>query len=183
MKIEINKDDLRKYFNYVNGELIWKERPIEDFQRDQDCKTWNKRFAGKIAGTTEYREDTQSYRSYILINSKRHRRSRLVYIYHYGDIPEGLVIDHKSGNTLDDRIQNLRAVTIQINNFNRQKSSNNKSGVTGVHWSQKKQKWIAKGKENGKVIQLYYGFSFDDAVKARKKWNDSHKFITDRHGM
>lgn len=42
-----------------------------------------------------------------------------VYILHHGSIPEGLVIDHVDGYKLNNRVENLRAVTSRANSQNR----------------------------------------------------------------
>ena len=46
---------------------------------------------------------------------KWHRVHRLVYITFIGPIPEGLVIDHISGDRTDNSVENLRAVTVAEN--------------------------------------------------------------------
>ena len=56
---------------------------------------------------------------YISINGSTYGAHRLAWIYHYGDIPEGLVIDHINGKRHDNKITNLRAVTQSENAKNR----------------------------------------------------------------
>lgn len=41
--------------------------------------------------------------------------AKLIYIWHYGEIPAGLVIDHINQNPLDCRIENLRLVSEEEN--------------------------------------------------------------------
>ena len=36
---------------------------------------------------------------------------RFIYSYFHGEIPEGLVIDHKNGDKTDNRLSNLQAIT------------------------------------------------------------------------
>ena len=46
--------------------------------------------------------------------------------------------------------------------------SNNTSGVTGVNWDKRYNKWEARIKKDYKQIHLGYFNDFEDAVKARK---------------
>ena len=41
---------LQECFDYVDGKLIWKVRPLEHFKTKRAFSTWNTRFAGKTAG-------------------------------------------------------------------------------------------------------------------------------------
>lgn len=83
-------------------------------------------------------------------------------------------IDHINGNTLDNRKQNLRVVTSRQNGLNSSIRKDNTSGVTGVYWDKKKQKWLSRVFENGKGNFLGYFDKFDDAVAARKKGEEEH---------
>ena len=81
----------------------------------------------------------------------------------------GFVADHINGHKSrpDNRKQNLRQVTDQQNNFNRDKGSNNTSGFIGVGYDKEKNKYVAYIGLNYKTIHLGYFNSFTMAVKAR----------------
>jgi len=93
----------------------------------------------------------------ILIDGKRYKRSRLVWIYHNGAIPDGMQIDHINHNRQDDRIENLRIVTSQENNRNR-------SGVKGVSWNKKAGKWEANLKIDKKKKHLGLFVDWHEAI-------------------
>jgi len=50
-----------------------------------------------------------------------------------GIIPKGMVIDHKEGDRLDERMEKLRLATVQQNNMNRSVNKNNILGIKGVY--------------------------------------------------
>jgi len=77
--------------------------------------------------------------------------------------PEGLEIDHKDTNRLNNRRSNLRIVTRQQNTFNRSIQSNNTSGYTGVYQRKDTKRWQAYIKCDGKRIHIGY---FDTAEEA-----------------
>lgn len=77
--------------------------------------------------------------------------------------------DHKNRNPLDNRKENLRPATQHENVMNKGMQKNNTSGVTGVGWVKKIQKWRARIKYNDKEIYLGVFDCKEDAIKARFK--------------
>ena len=99
----------------------------------------------------------------ITIKSVRYYEHRLVWLYVNGAWPEDQV-DHINGIVTDNRIVNLRSVTNSENRKNVAISSNNTSGIVGVSWRAKSERWrvsISK-KEIGGFDNLL------DAACARK---------------
>ena len=78
-----------------------------------------------------------------------------------------VVIDHIFQKVNDNRKSQLRQVTVSQNGMNAKISKNNKSGVTGVSWSEKGKRWIAQIGINKKQIYLGSFVNKDDAIKAR----------------
>lgn len=56
--------------------------------------------------------------------------SRLIYNLFFGEVPKNAVIDHIDGNPLNNNIENLRAVSRQINSKNRVAASS----ITNIHY-------------------------------------------------
>lgn len=110
----------------------------------------------------------------IKINKANYLAHRLAWLYVHGEWPPCL-IDHLNGVRSDNRLCNLRPATATQNNWNKSIASNNKSGVVGVCWSSRTEKWrvnISVSKRH-----LYIG-QFDDfefaelaASEAREKFH------------
>lgn len=81
-----------------------------------------------------------------------------------------LHIDHIHGKETrnDNRKSNIRVVTCSQNQMNRGLQSNNTSGVAGVFFHKRDNKWGAKITVRENVIWLGSFDNFDDAVAARK---------------
>ena len=120
---------------------------------DASCKTK----IGDIAGGV----DAGGY-LHIRVDGKRMKAHRLAFLYMIGYIPTE--VDHINHNKLDNSWFNLREATRAEQNQNHTKRKDNKSGVTGVCWSNREHKWKAK---IGKVF-LGTFIKFSDAVDARK---------------
>jgi hypothetical protein len=73
--------------------------------------------------------------------------------------------DHRSGDRLDNRRNNLRICTVAENNLNVGVRSNSKSGYKGVSWNKQRNRWHSRIGANGKVIHLGY---FDTAEQAHE---------------
>jgi AP2 domain/HNH endonuclease len=73
------------------------------------------------------------------------------------DAPPHLEVDHKDGDGLDNRrSSNLRLATSAQNRHNQRISSDNTSGVKGVHWNKNSNKWRVQIMLNGKRKHLGY---------------------------
>ena len=93
-----------------------------------------------------------------------------MYMHHLiQKIEEGQVIDHISGDGLDNTKGNLRAVCQGVNSRNTKIPSNNTSGFIGVSWNKRKSRWMAKINFNYKQNVLGYFDDIKDAVAARKE--------------
>lgn len=84
------------------------------------------------------------------------------------DCPEDMMIDHINHDKLNNSRNNLRICTNQQNNMNKGKQKNNKSGIIGVHWDKKSEKWKATIRLNGKPIYLGRFDDLEEASQARK---------------
>jgi hypothetical protein len=116
-------ETLRELFEYRDGSLYWKAT------RCAAAK------AGEKAGCI-------NRRGYLVVglNFKKYLVHRIVWVMH-GNEPAP-VIDHINGNTLDNRIENLRSCTHQENMRNSKRSRLNTSGIKGVSWSERDKKWV-----------------------------------------
>lgn len=82
----------------------------------------------------------------------------------------GFIIDHINGNTLDNRIENLRLANKSQNTINSKISKHNTSGFKGVSWDKSTQKWVVRIKANN--IQYNLG-RFIDKIHAAKVYNEA----------
>jgi len=65
-------------------------------------------------------------------DGKEYRAHRLIWEMHYGSIPTGILIDHIDGDTLNNRIENLRLATRQQNNANAKGGKNGSTLPKGL---------------------------------------------------
>jgi predicted CoA-substrate-specific enzyme activase len=83
------------------------------------------------------------------------------------NFPSGLLVDHKNGNTLDNRRANLRIATRLQNNCNRRKTkSKTSSRFIGVCFHKSQKRWCANIRHNGKKLWLGSFVSEIDAARA-----------------
>ena len=144
---KLNQKYLKTLFNYKDGELYWK------ISR-QSIKINDK------AGYINYR-----YKN-IKINGKLYRAHRLIYLYHYGYLPKFL--DHIDGDQLNNNIENLRAVTLSQNQWNRKKIKITSSKYKGV--TKRSKKWEVCIKINKKSIYLgLFNSEIDAAIAYNEK--------------
>ena len=167
-----SQQELHALLDYdpLTGVLTWKSRPPSMFMSQRACSTWNSRYAGKRAFTAQDRK------GYFVgaIHASNYRASRVIWKWMTGlDADE---VDHKDGDNQNNRLNNLRDVTGQVNHKNMKTPVTNKSGHIGVFWREDKQRWIAYIGSRPRII-LGHFTNLADAIAARKQAeidNDYH---------
>ncbi len=150
MEMLITTDILKEYFDYVEGNLVWR---------------LNK---GRIKkGTVAGSPDSKGYIA-VKFNQKLYRLHRLIWMWHGKDLPEQL--DHIDRNPKNNRIENLRSATPLTNQWNTSKSDG------GVSWHKASNKWRARIKMNKKEVYLGVYADYNEAKRVRdeaiiKRWN------------
>lgn len=88
--------------------------------------------------------------------------------------PKDKVVDHANRNKVDCRKVNLRICTQLENNKNKSISKRNKSGVVGVSWHKRENKWRAQITVDHKTIYLGDFTNKEEAIKARLQAEKKH---------
>lgn len=96
------------------------------------------------------------------IDKIRYKAHDLAWLYMTGAWPEALV-DHRDCDPQNLRWQNLRPATQMQNCHNKSLSRHNTSGIKGVHFRKREQKWFASVRVAGKTVQR----SFPDIASAQ----------------
>ncbi len=152
MKPTITQSYLKSILSYDEntGQFIWLNAPSRRTKK------------GSIAGGVKPH-------GYIIIsiNANKYLAHILAWIYVNGDYPKEQ-LDHINHNRADNRIANLREVTLTENARNRGKCARNTSGVLGVIWDKKNNRWHASIGVDAKTVFLGRYVEFSDAVNARK---------------
>jgi len=129
-------------------------------------------FTYKIAGWKQ-----QNGYIYIKINGKKLLLHRVLFeIYHNIKLSPDQHIDHINNIRDDNKICNLRAVSISQNQQNTFKQCNNTSGYKGICLN--KGKWQAQYCLNGKI---HYIGRFDDIEKAKIAYDNKMKDLNENH--
>jgi len=97
----------------------------------------------------QWQPRTKSFYAHTWDEGRRTGMGRIVLGLKQGDATE---VDHRNGNTLDCRRENLRVATSAQNNQNRKRHEVNRSGFKGVRPSGKK--WAAKIYVQGRSIYM-----------------------------
>lgn len=153
----------------------------------------------EVAGTPVGWEHHSGY-IVVRVAGKLQQVHRVVWELHFGEIPEGMHIDHINGVRCDNRIDNLRLVLPSVNTRNSKKYSTNDSGVTGVsllvlpYKEKEYQYWRAHwkdsmGRQQAKTFNIgtySYEEAFDLACKYREEMvnllNANGAGYTEDHG-
>ena len=155
----ITKQQLHKTFtiDVEQGKFFWK-----------NVSKHHKNLNGFEAG---YAQKTHSKVYWVIsINGKKHKRSRLMFLYVNDRFPSPCV-DHINGNSLDDKIQNLREASLLENAWNHKKRKRRIDLPMGVR-SMANGKFQARISCQGK--QLHLGV-FDNPEEAKQMYELKRK--------
>jgi hypothetical protein len=154
-KVEANRFSEFLDYDPETGVLTWKPRMVASSR----LKTWNTRYAGKVAGCKE----AAGYLAFGLFGRlwKAHRVAWAIY---HSEWPKD-ELDHINGNRTDNRIDNLRPATRKENCQNMAVRCTNKSGFTGVRLHNWK-RWQARIGYDYKRIDLGFFDSPEEAYQA-----------------
>lgn len=132
-------EKLQSLFTYENGKLYWKFKPVRSRVHNGDE-------AGNI--------NNQGYRR-VKIGGTEYATHRLIWKMLKEEEPPD-IIDHINQDKLDNRIENLRAVTQSQNQLNNK--------AKGCSFHKAKCKWEARIKVNSKLISLGYFNTEEEAM-------------------
>ena len=149
---ELTQERVKELFNYhPDGYLTWK------IKYHPSIEIGAKAGSPKSNGYSYWR---------IGIDGKNYSMHRIIWLWHYGYIPENL-IDHIDRDTSNSKIENLREVSNQCNIRNSKVRSDSNTGITGVYKYPDENKWLSYISVNGKRKHIGVFYNLDEAVKAR----------------
>lgn len=148
------EEKLKEYLKYdpKTGILTWIKKPSKRVKVKSQAGCYDK--------TTGYMR-TQLH-GIALYNH------RVVWFLYHGTWPQGQV-DHKDGDKLNNKISNLRDISVSENNRNKPLHYLNTSGMTGVHYYTKTDRWHVRLKK-GSINHFIGSFTcLEEAKKARRQ--------------
>lgn len=162
-KIYPTSEHLHKLFRYEEGELYWriKKRGISSKKPiGAGCKTRYK---------------------LVMIDRGVYLLHRVIFNMFNSGSAE--FIDHINGNTLDNRVENLRAASIYQNNQNTKKSKRNTSGFKNISWDKVRAKWRVCLHSRGKTVSSKRFDELGKAIDYAKSMREQFHGEFANHGM
>ena len=175
MKPKLTQKVLKDLLHYDpdTGIFTWKFRHVDYFSSEGSYKSWNTKYANKIAGSKLYSDKNKTIYLKIGIFGKPYLAHRLSYLYIEGEFPSD-EIDHNNGNGLNNKWYNLQKITHQNNQRNRSVNINNKTGIMGIR--KHRNKFESSITVNSKYIYLGVFVNFFEACCTRKSAEVKHGF-------
>ena len=148
-KVSIESKEFDKDLVYILTNFEYNEDSPSGlvYKRDSRMKGRKIKLKGEVAGSLH--SVSQRYR--ISINNQRRFTYRIVWLLCKGEDPVNFTIDHIDGDTLNNKISNLRKVTQVVNCKNIKMRADNKTGHTNI--SYRNDNFSVMVKVFGKVIR------------------------------
>lgn len=181
MKEKESVEYLSECFDVVDGILYWsKTRPDGHFiGRAAYRARYFRDFAGHRVGCVK-KDGKNLYYIYLKLNGRHYYAHQIIWALNYGYYASA--IDHVDGDGLNNDLVNLEETDNTKNGRNKQRSSINTSGYTGVYWNKNAEKWQASVWIDGKCKHLGVFTDVEVAAKVAKQARDDQGF-TQRHGQ
>lgn len=145
-------EDIGEHLQYEDGKLFWKQQPGRRIIIQDEAGSLNK---------------SRGYRR-VKFKGITYAAHRVIWFLVKHEQPPPL-LDHINNNPLDNRIENLREASMSQNLCNCAIAKNNTSGVKGVSWEKRRNKWKAYISTNNKRKALGYFSDLKDAEQAVKQ--------------
>lgn len=148
----ITQELLKKHFLYNDGKLL------RNFNSGGE----------KVGNSAGWLNTVSRGKKYIRLSvcGKQIYLHQAIFLFHHGHLPK--YIDHINGDSLDNRIENLRETNQSLNTANSVLSKVNTSGYKGVVWRKDTNKWKAQITKNRKCYDLGSFENIEDAANAYK---------------
>lgn len=148
----MTSQEVRQLFDYhQDGHLLWKIK--SSFRTNIGDKAGSRNSQGYIQ---------------ISYKAKKYKAHRLILMWH--GIELGDEVDHIDGNKTNNKIDNLRSVSKNQNQWNSKTRKDNVSGVKGVRWHKRDCKWAVSFRVNKKLHSFGY---YDDLELAELVANEA----------
>ena len=101
-----------------------------------------------------------------IIAGREYYAHRVIWALVHGEWPK--YVDHIDGNKLNNRLSNLRSVDAATSARNMPRLRTNRSGVSGVSYSERRRKWHAYIQVNRRKHHVGFFENFSEAGSARQ---------------
>lgn len=136
------------------------------YNRKEGTLTWTEQASQKVRGKQVGSLDEAGY-VVTTIDSEPVKVHQLIWFIEYGVWPTTM-LDHKDRDKQNNRWQNLRESNSLQNALNTDIRRDNTSGVKGVTWNRRANKWQAQINRSGKCYYLGVFESLEEAKAVRE---------------
>jgi len=139
-----------------------------DYNPETGELSWKKHRHPKRVGTIATCKTREGYHC-LKINRERYYAHRVIWRLHTGEnLPEGMVIDHINHDPSDNRISNLRLVTLSENTYNTTQNNvlNPDTSLKGINQTEGN-RWKVQIRHGGKTLYLGTYDTLPEAIAAR----------------